>query len=111
MVLGEGADAPRAAEAGQQLAARRRGPEDGPLRVALLEDDCETAEQLLREDSAEVVLRGEVEEPIAEVLGRAFEGERGWDGVRGVSWRTEDGEVRHEVSAGRPAQLPTRLGS
>ena len=55
VVLGaEGADAPRALrEAGQQLAARRRGPEDGPLRVALLEDDCETAEQLLREFGVE----------------------------------------------------------
>ena len=79
--------------------------------MALLEDDRGTAEQLLREDSADVVLRGEVEEPIADVLSRAFEGERGWEGVPGVSWRTEDGEVRHEASAGRPAQLPSRLGS
>lgn len=108
VVLGaEGADAPRALrEAGRQLAERRRRPADGPLRVALLEDDRETAEELLREDGADVVLRGEVEEPIADVLGRAFEGERGWEGVPGVSWRTEDGEVRHEASAGRPAQLP-----
>lgn len=108
VVLGaEGADAPRALrEAGQQLAARRRGPTDSPLRVALLEDDPETAEQLLRDDGADVVLRGEAEEPIADVLGRAFEGQRGWEGVRGVSWRTEDGDVRHEQSASRPKQLP-----
>ncbi len=108
VVLGaEGADAPRALrEAGQQLATRRRGPTAGPLRVAIREDDPETAEQLLREDGADVVLRGEVEEPIADVLSRAFEGRRGWDGVRGVSWRTDEGDVRHEPSAGRPAQLP-----
>ncbi|MEC8513254.1 MAG: radical SAM protein [Planctomycetota bacterium] len=108
VVLGaDGADAPGALrEAGQQLAARRRSPTDGPLRVALLEDDPETAEQLLRDDSVDVVLRGEAEEPIANLLGRAFEGERGWEGVRGVSWRTEGGDVRHELSASRPAQLP-----
>lgn len=108
VVLGtEETDGPRALlEAGRQLSARRRGPSEGPLRVALLEDDPAAAEHLLREDGADVVLRGEVEEPIADVLGRAFEGQRHWEGVRGVSWRPANGDVRHELAASRPAQLP-----
>lgn len=94
-------------EAGRQL-GERKGVQ--PLRVALVDDNPETAALLLREGAADVVLRGDAEEPLPDVLGRAFDRDAApdapWKGVRGASWKVED-RIEHEPSAHRAPEPPT----
>ena len=82
------------------------GPKDA-LRVALVDESPRAAEILLREDAADLVVRGEADAALPGVLAGAFEGRRDWAGVRGVSWLTADGKSAHERPAPSAIHLPS----
>ncbi len=79
----------------------------GALRVALVDENHRAAEVLLRENAADLVVRGEADGALPGVLAGAFEGRKDWTGVRGVSWLKENGENAHERPAPSAIHLPS----
>lgn len=91
-------DARALAGVGRRLESEGRA---GPFRIGLV-DGTKDAEWILREDGADVVLRGEADETLPAVVAQALAGRSSWDGTRGASWRCPKRGVRHEVDAPPP---------
>ncbi|MEM8711826.1 MAG: radical SAM protein, partial [Planctomycetota bacterium] len=99
-------------EAGHRLDSVTSGTTgQAATRIAWIEEDGQAAEALLTSGAADLVVRGEADATLPEILERAVEQRRSgaaatWSGTRGVSW-LQGGEVRHERELGSPTSIPT----
>lgn len=79
----------------------------GPLRVALIPAGTGLAEGVLATDGADLVLRGEPDDSLPQLVGEAVGGRSDWSGFRGLSWRDTGGAVHHEEDAEPPRSHAT----
>jgi len=86
------------------LAGRVRETADG-ARVGMLGSQVTyTPDEIFAGGQIDFVVRGEPEHTVRDVAARAAAGE-GVDGLAGVTWRREDGEVVHEPERDKIADL------